>query len=62
MTGESARDLLGLLVVLALIVAGMIFFTNRMRDPQADAQKDWYYERIAPPSSGSPRQAPSVNR
>lgn len=54
MTSEAAKDLVMLFLVLALIVSGMIAFNKHFRDPGGDAQKDWYYERVAPPGSRKP--------
>jgi hypothetical protein len=51
LTSEAAKDLIALFVVLALIVAGMIAFNKQFRDRSGDAEKDWYYERVAPPGS-----------
>lgn len=54
MTNEAAKDLVMLFLTLALIVAGMIAFNKQFRDPGGDAQKDWYYERVAPPGARKP--------
>ncbi len=56
MTKEAARDLIGLFLVLGMIVAGMLAFNKKFRDPQGDAQKDWYYERVAPPGGAQQQQ------
>ena len=51
MSKETARDLIGLFLVLGMIIAGMLAFNKKFRDPQGDAQKEWYYKRIAPPGA-----------
>lgn len=51
MSKETARDLIGLFLVLGIIIAGMLAFNKKFRDPQGDAQKEWYYQRIAPPGA-----------
>lgn len=51
---ESAKDLLGLFLVLALIVAALLAFNEKFRDTAGDEEKAWYYERIAPPGSRKP--------
>ena len=52
MTRESAKDLIGLFLVLAIIIATMLAFQKSFRDPEGDTQKNWYYENIAPPAKG----------
>lgn len=55
LTKDAARDLIGLFLVLALIIAGMLSFRKKLQDPQDEAKKDWYYERIAPPGAAEQR-------
>ncbi len=55
MTKDAARDLIALFITLALIVAGMLAYNKKFREPNSDATKDWYYERIAPPNSTGQR-------
>lgn len=49
-----------LFLVLALIIGAMLAFRKQFRDTEGDAQRDWYYQRVAPPKSG--QAAPRVNR
>lgn len=48
MTREAAKDLIGLMLVLALIVGAMLMFRKQFRDPAGEAERDWYYQKIAP--------------
>jgi hypothetical protein len=47
---EAAKELIMLFAVLGLIVAGMLAFNNKFRDHEGDAERAWYYERVAPPA------------
>lgn len=60
MNKDSAKDLMLLFLVLALIIGAMLAFRKQFRDTEGDAQRDWYYQRVAPPKSG--QAAPRVNR
>ncbi len=50
MTKDSKRDLIGAMVILALIVVGMIAYTKKTQSHQTEATTDWYQKRIVPPS------------
>ncbi len=55
MNKESAKDLLFLFFALGVIIAVLIIAGTQFRDPTAGENRDWYYERIAPPGTRRPR-------
>lgn len=54
MNKEMAKDLLFLFFALALVMGVLMIAGTRFRDPTDGENRDWYYERIAPPGSRRP--------
>lgn len=58
-TPEAGTELILLFLVLAMIVAAMLFFKQREKSQDGDSERDWYYQHVdrkGSPRAGAPAQ------